>query len=177
MSIRAQGATLSKSSMRSTAHRRRHRHSRRSRAGTRRRQYPSAPGRDVIASLSTASRFNYIVLATDSDPAASATSPQRQRKAAAVPASSSITETPSCRSPRRHAVPSSPEMPIRGAKPKPDPGPQLEPIPEDTSANEAETSPDRSTPPPATGPHPKRPRAPANPHKLSVLKASSKSSG
>jgi len=109
---------------------------------------PSAPGRDVIASLLNGSRFNYIVLGTDSDPGGFRNILLSVKEGGGSSGVFVHTEPPPAAVPAGMQLQAPPEMPI-AEQAQPDPGPQLEPIPEDTSANEAETGPDtqHSTPP------------------------------
>lgn len=110
---------------------------------------PPAPGRDTIASLLNGSRFNYIVLGADSDPGGF-----RNILLSVKEGGSSGVFV------HNDAPPAGMPMQPIAQEPVPDPsqmdpagiaqaGPELEPIPEDTSANEAESSPDtqRSVPP------------------------------
>jgi hypothetical protein len=111
---------------------------------------PSAPGRDVIASLLNGSRFNYIVLGTDSDPGGFRNLLLSLKEGAGSSGVFVHTEPPPAAAPAG-MQPQAPEQPI-AEQSQPDSGaagPELEPIPEDTSANEPETSPEtqRPTPP------------------------------
>lgn len=109
---------------------------------------PSAPGRDVIASLLNGSRFNYIVLGTDSDPGGFRNLLLSLKEGAGSSGVFVHTEPPPAAAPAG-MQPQAPEQPI-AEQPQPDPalGPELEPIPEDTSANEPETSPETQHPTP-----------------------------
>jgi hypothetical protein len=110
---------------------------------------PSAPGRDVIAALLNGSRFNYIVLGTDSDPGGFRNLLLSVKEGGGSSGVFVHTAPPPA-APAAGTQPP-PEMPIsEQPQPDPAPGPELEPIPEDTSANEPETSPDTQhpTPPP-----------------------------
>src|SRR5882762_1055855 len=109
---------------------------------------PSALGRDVIASLLNGSRFNYIVLGTDNDPGGFRNLLLSVKEGGGSSGVFVHTEPPPAAVPAGMQLQAPPEMPI-AEQAQPDPGPQLEPIPEDTSANEAETGPDtqHSTPP------------------------------
>jgi hypothetical protein len=112
---------------------------------------PSAPGRDVIASLLNGSRFNYIVLGTDSDPGGFRNLLLSLKEGGGGSSGVFVhTAPPPPAAPQVEQQPPG-EMPIaEQPQPDPAPGPELEPIPEDTSANEAEPSPDTQhpTPPP-----------------------------
>lgn len=114
---------------------------------------PPAPGRDVIAALLNGSRFNYIVLGTDSDPGGF-----RNLLLSVKDGGGSSGVFVHTVPPPANVVPGQPSAMMQIAEPAPQqqpdpnatvaPGPELEPIPEDTSANEAETSPDGSRPVP-----------------------------
>jgi len=114
---------------------------------------PSAPGRDVIASLLNGSRFNYIVLGTDSDPGGFRNLLLSLKEGAGSSGVFVHTEPPPAAAPAG-MQPQAPEQPI-AEQSQPDPaaaGPDLEPIPDDTSANETETSPETQHPTPPEQP-------------------------
>lgn len=119
---------------------------------------PSAPGRDVIASLLNGSRFNYIVLGTDNDPGGFRNL-LLSVKEGAVGGSSGVFvhNTPP---PPSAAMPQVPQQPAIASpadtivdQSQMDPsgvtqaGPELEPIPEDNAPAEPENPPDAQHPP------------------------------
>ncbi len=117
---------------------------------------PPAPGRDVIASLLNGSRFNYIVLGTDSDPGGFRNLLLSLKEGAASGGSGVFVHNSP---PPQGAMPGAQQPPAPAVdQNQPDPAamalpaPELEPIPEDTSANEAETSPDNPRPVPQQQP-------------------------
>jgi len=116
---------------------------------------PSAPGRDVIASLLNGSRFNYIVLGTDNDPGGFRNL-LLSLKEGGPGGSSGVfvhNDAPPPSPAPAGMQPQSPDPVAEQPQLDPTPTPQPEPIPEDTSANEPETSPDTQHPiPPQEAP-------------------------
>src|SRR5882762_5142409 len=116
---------------------------------------PSAPGRDVIASLLNGSRFNYIVLGTDNDPGGFRNLLLSLKEGGAGGSSGVFVhnDAPPPSPAPAGMQPQSPDPVAEQPQLDPTAAPQLEPIPEDTSANEPETSPDTQHPiPPQEAP-------------------------
>jgi AMIN domain len=115
---------------------------------------PSAPGRDVIASLLNGSRFNYIVLGTDNDPGGFRNLLLSLKEGGAGGGSGVFVHNDAPpQSPAPAGMqPQSPDPIAEQPQLDPTAAPQLEPIPEDTSANEPETSPDTQHPTPPQEP-------------------------
>src|SRR5450432_614322 len=110
---------------------------------------PSAPGRDVIASLLNGSRFNYIVMGTDTDPGGFRNL-LLSLKEGSVGGSSGVFVHNDGPPPSPAPAGMQPQAPDPIAEQQPDAPapPQLEPIPEDTSPNESEAAPDTQHPTP-----------------------------
>ena len=108
---------------------------------------PPAPGRDTIASLLNGSRFNYIVLGADTDPGGFRNILLSVKEGG----SSGVFVHNDAPPPGVPPQPVAQEPALDPSQLDPGgiavPGPELEPIPEDTSANEPETSPDNPRPP------------------------------
>jgi hypothetical protein len=115
---------------------------------------PSAPGRDVIASLLNGSRFNYIVLGTDNDPGGFRNLLLSVKEGGAGGSSGVFVhnDAPPPSPAPAGMQPQSPDPIAEQPQLDPTAAPQLEPIPEDTSANEPETSPDTQHPTPPQEP-------------------------
>jgi hypothetical protein len=115
---------------------------------------PSAPGRDVIASLLNGSRFNYIVLGTDNDPGGFRNLLLSLKEGGAGGSSGVFVhnDAPPPSPAPAGMQPQSPDPNAEQPQLDPTAAPQLEPIPEDTSANEPETSPDTQHPTPPQEP-------------------------
>src|SRR5882724_6752787 len=115
---------------------------------------PSAPGRDVIASLLNGSRFNYIVLGTDNDPGGFRNLLLSLKEGGAGGSSGVFVhnDAPPASPAPAGMQPQSPDPVVEQPQLDPTAAPQLEPIPEDTSANEPETSPDTQHPTPPQEP-------------------------
>jgi len=115
---------------------------------------PSAPGRDVIASLLNGSRFNYIVLGTDSDPGGFRNLLLSLKEGGGSSGVFVHSQPPSGTVPPAMQQPAVPTPDAALDQSQMDPGgitqtgPELEPIPEDNNQTEPETSPETSRPVP-----------------------------
>lgn len=122
---------------------------------------PSAPGRDVIASLLNGSRFNYIVLGTDSDPGGFRNLLLSVKEggagggsgvfvhnapppSGAVPPPPGPAQLPQAAMAAADTVADQSQMDPGGVTQT---GPELEPIPEDNNQPESENPPDAQHPP------------------------------